>query len=205
MSEFKIHTQRKVTIERSFFVRFFSSRKYSYSGLKNLIPRIVPCVGRFDRREFVLYRCIRGISRVNSVGIYHGFPMESVRAQGNVIGNTLDRVVMILWQWKVSLNSLNLNLTSLSDKRKIFFPVVTICNNLELKPNDTIWKCHFCAICNNALPQRDFSEFWTLWRVVCECLYVSNALIICNSLFVECAIVIFDGFNFVKQIPDISN
>ena len=156
MSEFKIHTQRKVTIERSFFVRFFSSRKYSYSGLKNLIPRIVWRFGRFDRREFVLYRCIRGISRVNSVGIYHGFPMESVRAQGNVIGNTLDRVVMILWQWKVSLNSLNLNLTSLSDKRKIFFPVVTICNNLELKPNDTIWKCHFCAICNRPFPQKRF-------------------------------------------------
>ena len=166
MSEFKIHTQRKVTIERLFFVRFFSSRKYSYSGLQNLIPRIVRRVGRFDRREFVLKRCIPvykrynlyRISRVNSVGISHGFPMESVRAQGNVIGNTLDRVVMILWQWKVSLNSLNLNLTSLSDKRKIVFPVVTICNNLELKPNDTIWKCHFCAICNIPTFKRDFSE-----------------------------------------------
>ena len=105
---------------------------------------------------------------------------------------------MILWQWKVSLNSLNLNLTSLSDKRKIFFPVVTICNNLELRPNETIWTATFVPLKSATIPtfKRDFSEFWTLRRVVCECLYVSNALIICNSLFVECAIVIFDGFNF---------
>ena len=53
--------------------------------------------------------------------------------------------------------------------------------------------------------KRDFSELDFATGRLRVCLYVSNALIICNSLFVECAIVIFDGFNFVKQIPDISN